>query len=273
MIIDSHQHLMSPVKKQVEKLDKAGIDKAVLFCTAPHPEKANTFSELKTEMNTLYKILNGDNSKTANIQRLMNNIEEVVQAIQKYPDRFYGFGAVPLELSLQDTTKWIEKNIISNGLKGIGEFTPGSEKQISMLETVFHALQRFPGCPIWIHTFHPVSLDGIKILMDFTKKYSKTPVIYGHMGGYYWMDLIDFVKTVSNAYIDLSGAFSSLAVRMAVTELPEKCLFSSDAPYGEPFLNRQLIEFVSPTEEITGMVLGGNISRIISKCDFSHLIP
>lgn len=264
MIIDSHEHLMFPVQNQVGKLDKAGIDKAVLFCTAPHPEKANTFSELKNEMNTLYKILAGNNTKEVNIQRLKKNIEEVVQAIQNYPDRFYGFGAVPLELSLPDTEEWIAQNIIANGLKGVGEFTPGSDEQISMLETVFQALDQFPGLPIWVHTFHPVSLEGIKILMNLTKKYSKTPVIYGHMGGYYWMDVIDFAKTVSNAFIDLSGTFSSLAVRMAVTELPEKCLFSSDAPYGEPFLNKQLIEFVSPSEEIAEMVLGDNILRLIS---------
>lgn len=40
-------------------------------------------------------------------------------------------------------------------------------------------------------------------------------------------------------------------------------LVISDAPYGEPFLYRQLIEFVSPTREIANMVLGDNISRLL----------
>ena len=40
MIIDSHEHVMFPTELQIEKMDKAEIDKAVLFTTTPHPEKA-----------------------------------------------------------------------------------------------------------------------------------------------------------------------------------------------------------------------------------------
>ena len=99
--------------------------------------------------------------------------------------------------------------------------------------------------------------------MDLTQKYPNVTVIYGQMGGYHWMDVVDFAKTVPNAYIDLSAAFSTLAVRMAITELPDKCIFSSDAPYGEPLLSKQLIEFVSPSKEITDKILGENILKIL----------
>ena len=64
-------------------------------------------------------------------------------------------------------------------------------------------------------------------------------------------------------YLDLSAAFVSIATRMALAELPERCLFSSDAPYGEPYLYRQLIEFVSPDKRVTEMALGENISRLL----------
>ena len=46
-------------------------------------------------------------------------------------------------------------------------------------------------------------------------------------------------------------------------ELPERCLYSSDAPYGEPYLYRQLIEFVSPDKRAAEMALGENISRLL----------
>lgn len=265
MIIDSHEHLMLPTRFQIEKMDKAGVDKAILFCTAPHPEKAQTFDDLKNEMGVLYRILAGGNTKEANLRRMESNIDELVAVLKEYPSKFYGFGSVPLELSLQETKDWIAEHIISNGLKGVGEFTPGSDEQIKQLETVFQALVSFPQLPIWVHTFNPVTLNGIKILMELTQKYQKVSVIYGHMGGYHWMDVLDFAKTVSNAYIDLSAAFSTLAVHMAVTELPEKCLYSSDAPYGEPLLNKQLIEFVSPTNEIRDKILGGNILKLIGE--------
>lgn len=265
MIIDSHEHLILPTEIQIEKLENADIGKAILFCTAPHPEKASTFEGLKKEMGALYKILEGSNSKEDNLKRMGNNIKELTEVIKKYPEKFYGFGSVPLELSLEETSDWINTHIISNGLKGVGEFTPGSDEQIGQLETVFQALENFPKLPIWIHTFNPVSLNGIKILMETTKKHPNISVIFGHMGGYHWMDVIEFARTVDNLYLDLSAAFSTLAVRMAVHELPDKCLFSSDAPYGEPLLSKQLVEFVSSSAEIKDKVLGENILKLINE--------
>ena len=50
---------------------------------------------------------------------------------------------------------------------------------------------------------------------------------------------------------------------MALAELPERCLYSSDAPYGEPYLYRQIIEFVSPDKRTAEMALGENISRLL----------
>ena len=60
-----------------------------------------------------------------------------------------------------------------------------------------------------------------------------------------------------------SAAFASIATKMVLAELPERCLYSSDAPYGEPYLYRQLIEFVSPDKRTAEMALGENISRLL----------
>lgn len=263
MVIDSHEHIMFPIKLQLEKMDAAGVDKTILFCTAPHPEKASTLSELEAEMAALNKILAGSNTKKDNIRRLKKNISEVVGAVKEYPDRFLGFGAVPLGMELEETEVWIDTQITSNSLYGIGEFTPGSEQQIMQLETVFQAMKNTRIYPIWVHTFHPVTMDGIKCLMFLCEKYPNIPVIFGHLGGSNWLDVIKFAKGHDNVYLDLSAAFASIATKMALTELPEKCLYSSDAPYGEPYLYRQLIEFVSPDKRATEMALGGNISRLL----------
>jgi len=265
MIIDSHQHLMLPYELQLEKLDEAGVDKAILFCTAPHPEKAKNYQELKKEMDALYSILAGVSTKEEGKKRLKQNIQDMVSVLKQYPDRFWGFGSIPLGLSLQETIQWIDEYIISNGLKGVGEFTPGSEEQVRQLEVIFEALEQFPSLPIWVHTFHPVSINGLRILMELTHKHPRVSVIYGHMGGSNWMELLEFARKTKNAFIDLSAAFSTLAVRMAVSELPERCLFSSDAPYGEPYLSRQLIEYVSPSDTVTQRVLGDNIQKLVGE--------
>jgi hypothetical protein len=268
MIIDSHEHVMFPTELQIEKIDKAEIDKAVLFTTTPHPEKAFSLNEFKSEMSILFKILGGENTLEINKKRMKKDILDLTEVIKKYPDRFYGFGPVPLGMTFENTELWIKKYIIENNLKGVGEFTPGNDEQINQLETVFKVLKKIISeenriLPVWVHTFNPVTLNGIKILEKLTEKYSEIPVIFGHMGGYNWLEVADFVKNTSNAYIDLSGTFSTLAVKMVINEVPEKCLYSSDAPYGEPILNKQMIEYLIPSKKIKNKVFGENILKLL----------
>ena len=265
MIIDSHEHLMLPIEMQIKKLNQAGVDKAILFSTVPHPERAKDLADLREEMNILYKVLAGSNNKEANRERMIKNNNELATQMKKYPERFFGFGAVPLGMSEPETSLWIEENILSNEFKGIGEFTPGSDEQIRQLEVIFQAVSNFSNLPVWVHTFNPVTMSGIHILMELCEKYPLVPVIFGHMGGSNWMDVIDFAKSHKFVYLDLSAAFASIATRIAVSELPERCLYSSDAPYGEPYLYRQLIEFVSPSQEVANMVLGNNILQLLSE--------
>ena len=263
MVIDSHEHMMLPTEMQLKMMDAAGVDQTILFCSAPHPEKASSLNEIEEEMSALYKVLTGNNSKEANIIRQKNNINDLVSVIKKYPNRFLGFGSVPLGMSLAETENWINDCIISNSLLGVGEFTPGNEQQILQLDTVFQAIETTSILPVWVHTFSPVTMKGIRLLMELCEKYPHIPVIFGHLGGTNWIEVIKFAKAHHNVYLDLSAAFASIATKMALIELPEKCLFSSDAPYGEPYLYRELIEFVSPSKEIAELALGNNIKELL----------
>ena len=80
MIIDNIQHVMFPIAAQVEKLEKAKVDKAILFCTTPHPERARSYKELKEEMSILFKVLSGDGLQVVSLDRMKQNNQEVVQA-------------------------------------------------------------------------------------------------------------------------------------------------------------------------------------------------
>lgn len=265
MIIDSHEHVMLPSLFQIQKLDEAKIDKAILFTTTPHVEKAKstTLADIEKEMSVLYKLLDGKYSLHERLVKMQETINELKEAIHFAPERFLGFGAVPFGLNEQQTSEWIEKNIVQNAFKGIGEFTPGSVEQMEKLDTVFASITNYSFLPIWIHTFNPVTIEGIRVLMKLCKKYPAVSVIFGHMGGSNWMDVIRFAKEHKNAYLDLSAAFTPLSVKTALTEVPEKCLFGSDAPFGEPYLVKRLIEYVSPSVKITNMALGENIAQLL----------
>lgn len=265
MIIDGHQHVMLPTSMQIRKMEEAGVDKAILFTTTPHVERAEsaTLEAIGAEMRALDQILSGGGSPETRMAKMKDAIAELNQAIRIAPDRFYGFGPVPLGFSERAAAEWISDYIVGNGFIGIGEFTPGSETQIEGLEPVFKALGDYSNLPIWVHTFNPVTLNGLKILMDLCRKFPAATVIFGHMGGSYWMDVVAFAKERERVYLDLSASFTPLSVKTALTEVPEKCLFGSDAPFGEPWLCRRLIEFVSPSQSVTEMALGGNMERLL----------
>ena len=78
------------------------------------------------------------------------------------------------------------------------------------------------------------------------------------------MEVTDFVKNMPNAYIDLSATFFTLALKMIIIEtVTDKYLFSSDALYGDSFLNKQTIEYLSPSKKISDKVLGENIIKLL----------
>ena len=121
-------------------------------------------------MDELYKVLSGSNSIEANIIRQQKNISELISIIRKHPDRFGGFGSVPLGMSFNETQDWITDYIISNSLLGIGEFTPGNEQQILQLDTVFQAIEATEICPVWVHTFSPVTVSYTHLTLPTTSR-------------------------------------------------------------------------------------------------------
>ena len=77
------------------------------------------------------------------------------------------------------------------------------------------------------------------------------------------MDTVAIVRDHKNAWLDLSAVFSPLSARVAMNEVPERCLFGTDAPYGDPVLSRALIERTSPSDAVTEAVLGTNVQRLL----------
>ena len=57
---------------------------------------------------------------------------------------------------------------------------------------------------------------------------------------------------------------NTIPLKIAIKEMPERCLFSSDAPYGEPVLYRNMIEYVEKSQEVRNMILGDNIRKLLN---------
>lgn len=261
LVIDNHSHVTIPIEQHVKLMNEAGIDKTILFRTLVHPEKEHTAEGIKKEMGNLNAILSGNPDLAA--KKSVGAAKELEEAIKRYPDRFIGFGNVPLGLTETEMIEYIRVEITGKGFVGIGEFTLGSG-QIPMLETVFSASSQSGNLPLWIHAFNPLTLHDIKEIEILGRKYPSVPVIIGHMGGSNWLETIDIIKANDNLYLDTSAAFSTLALRIVLEELPDKALFGVDYPYGDMLLAKQTIERVCKDEGVLRKVLGGNILKLVN---------
>jgi uncharacterized protein len=263
MIIDSHEHVILPAEKQLMLMKDAGVDLTILFSTTPHPERADSLEAYESELGVLNKILSGECSLEERLQTIKKTTRELCDTIEKYPDKFWGFGAVPLGLSYEATEAWIAENIISHGLMGIGEVSVGTG-HVKLLNPILHALMNLGKMPVWIHTFYPLNLSDIVEIAELAQKFPDIPIIMGHMGGTNWLETIKLAKTHENMYLDLSASFTTIAPMLAIKELPDRTLFSSDAPYGTPLIAKNIVEWVSPDSKIAAKVLGENMMRLLN---------
>lgn len=261
MIIDGHSHVTLPVKAHIKDMDDSGVDKTILFSTSFHPELAENTQEIKVAMAYLSDLLAG--KKGSMIEAREKSITELVTAIKLYPTRYIGFGAVPLGLDFEKTMAYVDRNIRRNQLKGMGEFTPGTG-QVQLLENIFKASSEFGHLPIWIHAFFPLGLQDIRDISEYAKQYPHIPVILGHLGGINWLETMALVKEIPNLYLDTSAYYSTFVLGSVINELPEKCIFGVDRPFGDLELSKETIIKVAKTASTAEAVLGGNIERLLS---------
>ena len=261
MIIDSHAHVILPVEQHLALMENAGVERTILFITSVHPERAADLDAFKQEMAMLQAIIAGQMNDT--LERFQRALHEHIQVLRTHPTHFIGFGAVPVGLSYNDTADWLQTYVIEPGMRGIGEFTLAPGK-IGLLDPIFALSSEAGNLPLWVHTFAPLTLDDIRALIALSQRYPSVPVILGHLGGLHWMETIELAKEHPQTYLDLSATFTTLAPTLAIRELPERSLFSSDAPYGNPLVARTMIEQITPDTTVRALVLGETMARLIS---------
>lgn len=259
MVIDSHAHVIIPSGRQLQLMAEAGIERTVLFTSMIHPETATNIKKFEEELNKLYGILHGVKNP---LDERIHAIEELAKVIKENPEKYIGFGPIPCGLTYNENLAWIEKYIIANGFRGIGELTPASGK-VSELDALFRASREAGNLPLWVHTFFPLNFKDIKDLLVLAKQYPTVPTIIGHMGGIHWLDTLQAVKEIPNAYLDLSATFTTMAPSFAIREFPERTFFGSDAPYSLPLTAKTIIEQLVTDQHVLEQVLGGNIARLL----------
>lgn len=256
MIIDGHQHL-DDLEAQLAGMGDAGLDRIVLFSRVAHPR---SLKEFEAEMALRQRML-ADGYERAGRQH-RDAARELQLAVDADPGRLTGFGWVPLGLDEQSTAAWIEREVVGRGFVGIGElrFAGG---QAGLLEAVFRAAAAFGGLPVWIHGFTPLTQRDLDESLDIAQRHPDVPIIVGHLGGFHWAHVIERLKGIRHGYLDLTAAIMTFQLRFAIAELPERALFGSDVPYGDPVVVRHAIERSSCDRAAVALVLGENLGRLL----------
>lgn len=259
MIIDAHAHVVLPVEAQVRAAAEAGIDRTILMQTQNHPERGTTLAAFKAEWQILQDTLSGRRNDL-DVRRAA--ADEQWASVQSDPDRFLGWGNVPLGLSDQDTAKWVQTYVVDRGYVGIGEVThaPG---QAALVEPLFRAAAEHGNLPVFVHGIVPTTWEDLAATQAIAERYPQVPLVIGAHGGFSWLAVIEMIAAAPNTYLDVSGTFSVLQPTVAAAEIPDRLIFGSNSPYGNPRLARQTIEHVITSPELRAAVLGDTIAALL----------
>ncbi|MEU3316009.1 amidohydrolase family protein [Streptomyces sp. NPDC006656] len=258
MIIDAHSHVHDSVEGHVGLLDEAGVDRAVLFATRPHPERAADLASLRREMAILHEAIGGRAGTAEGYRRAWGELDAALAA---RPERFIGFLSVPLDLEPEHIAATVEREVIGRGLHGIGELTPPPGRA-GVIEPVLQAAADHGRLPVVVHGSAPTTADDLRTLSALAGRYPTVPLVVSQLGGLNWMETVELVRDTPNMYLELSTASIVFSVRLAIKEIPDRTLFGSDAPYGDPVLARAMVERVTSPGEVRDRVLGGTIAEL-----------
>ena len=78
-----------------------------------------------------------------------------------------------------------------------------------------------------------------------------------------WIETVNLVKEIPNLYLDTSAYYSTFVLSTIINEVPDKCLFGVDRPFGDLQISKDTILRFAKTTEISDAVLGGNMARLL----------
>lgn len=121
----------------------------------------------------------------------------------------------------------------------------------------------YGGLPVVVHGYAPTTAGDLRTLADLARRYPGVPLVVSQLGGQHWLDAIELVREHPSMYLELSTPVVAFAVRAAIEALPERTLFGSDAPYGDPVLARRTVERATKQGEVRERVLGGTLALLL----------
>jgi len=250
MTIDAHAHVTEgeygSVDLLITVLGKAKIEKAVIV----------PGGMLDVRKMTGY-ITGKEKPETLEVP---NSVVE--DAIERYPDKFYGFVCVDPhkgEESIETLDDYFHRGFVGLKLAPlVHQFSFNNKTVLALAERCGEI-----DFPFYTHVVYNPAASTTKLGL-LVKEFPKTKFILGHMGfGPADEEAIDLAYQYENLFLETSGG-SFLIIKEALSKVgPTKIIFGSEFPMYHPLAELEKINLL----QCTGMekILGENILSLIRR--------
>jgi predicted TIM-barrel fold metal-dependent hydrolase len=285
------------------------VDKPVIidFHTHIFPQKIRENREKYFHLEPAFKLLySASKSKLAGINEIIASMDEngvdvsvifgfpwksletckthndyIIEATQKYPDRFKGFCCV--DPFSKGAFHEVER-CLAGGLCGVGElafYHSGIDDQcIDRLEPIM-GLCRQKRAPVLIHTNEPIghiypgkTPINLKQIYLFVKRFSENKIVLAHWGGgifFYNILKKDVKKAFKNVYFDTAASpflydteIYNIAIQCAGSD---KILLGTDFPLLKPARYFKGLEQAGLTQIDIGKICGENAAALLNETE------
>ncbi|WP_144660668.1 amidohydrolase family protein [Paenarthrobacter nicotinovorans] len=260
MMIDIHAHVTADFDSYRQRAEEAGVTRPVLLSTSVHPENAATLAEVRAEFDSLAQLLDGADTPDALYKRSQ---QEVLGALAVWPEAVT-MRKIPLEWDYTRILAAAGDAVADPRTVGFGEVTPAGG-QGALIEAVVRASAETAAgrpLPVLTHGIAPNNADDLRAYAAVATRYPQVPVIIGAFGGLNSMLAVDLAIQHTNVYLDLSSALQLFVVRAALKELPDRCLFGSNTPYGDVLAARDTIEAATKDRAVRSRALKQNAQEL-----------
>lgn len=193
------------------------------------------------------------------------NNDDVVDAVQAYPDRIVPF--VWVNPALDDVEKKLDKYINQEGFKGI-KMQPLFDSFVADDSVVYPVMDfaRAYNVPVFIHCGHPpFSLPwSIALLAEQYPDVKVTMIHMGHGHGVYIDASLKMARRYNNLYLEMSGMPMGSKIKEAYETVgSDRIMFGIDAPFHHPTVEIQKVLSCGLDEKAQQDVFYNNAKKLL----------
>lgn len=188
----------------------------------------------------------------------------IYDCTKRYPDRTLGFAVInPWDIDGEEELERCFRDYNFYGLKMNAIRFGYSADRHSVLDPYFELCRKYKKCMV-VHGQSDMFSIPDK-WAEMARSYPDVPVILFHIGVPMMVEQsCKLAKEIPNFYLSTCGAWVP-AMKMAYEIAgPEKVLFSTDAPFGDPLQELAKLEYVCKNPVHLDMMLGENAKRVLN---------